>query len=287
MRINHRRSRRSQPTPRSSSRDGRRTTWRPSLLLWRHRHLVVAVCLGTAVLVALSILRPGPAQGRQVLVAARPISAGTLIAEQDVTTSRLPTSALPQAGLTSQEQVIGTRAAIALEPGTVLTTSMTSGNMTQQLGADERLVQVPVDVGAELARPGARVDVIIGAAFKPIVDAITKVIMTIIGQLIGQPNFDSLGAFSLYQNGSYTFHLATAQELAANPDGFVMPGTIVTTVINFFLIAVAVYFAIVLPMNKVKERLAKQKAEEEAKEVTDVELLTEIRDLLSANAAKQ
>ena len=31
------------------------------------------------------------------------------------------------------------------------------------------------------------VAVIIGAAFKPIVDAITKVIMTIIGQLIGQP----------------------------------------------------------------------------------------------------
>ena len=87
--------------------------------------------------------------------------------------------------------------------------------------------------------------------------------------------------FFLYQDGSYTFHLATAKELAANPDGFVMPGTIVTTIINFFLIAVAVYFAIVLPMNKVKERMAKQKAEEEANEVTDVELLTEIRDLLA------
>ena len=125
------------------------------------------------------------------------------------------------------------------------------------------------------------VAVIIGAAFKPIVDSITKVIMTIIGQLIGQPNFDSLGAFSLYQDGKYTFHLATAKELAANPDGFVMPGEIVTTIINFILIAIAVYFAIVMPMNKVKERLAKQKAEEEANEVTDVELLTEIRDLLA------
>ena len=125
------------------------------------------------------------------------------------------------------------------------------------------------------------------ALFKPIVDAITQVIMTIIGQLIGQPNFDSLGAFSLYENGSYTFHLATAEELIKNADGYVMPGTIITKVVNFFLIAVAVYFAIVLPMNKVKERLAKQKAEEEAKEVTDVELLTEIRDLLSANSAKQ
>ena len=127
------------------------------------------------------------------------------------------------------------------------------------------------------------VAVIIGGAFKPIVDAITQVIMTI----IGQPNFDSLGAFSLYENGSYTFHLATAEELIKNADGYVMPGTIITKVVNFFLIAVAVYFAIVLPMNKVKERLAKQKAEEEANEVTDVELLTEIRDLLSANAARR
>ena len=125
------------------------------------------------------------------------------------------------------------------------------------------------------------VAVIIGGAFKPIVDSITKVIMTIIGQLIGQPNFDSLGAFSLYQDGKYTFHLATAKELAANPDGFVMPGEIVTTIINFILIAIAVYFAIVMPMNKVKERLAKQKAADEANEVTDVELLTEIRDLLA------
>ena len=126
------------------------------------------------------------------------------------------------------------------------------------------------------------VAVIIGGAFKPIVDSITKVIMTILGQLIGQPNFDSLGAFSLYQDGSYTFHLATAKELAANPDGFVMPGTIVTTIINFLLMAIAVYFAIVMPMNKVKERMAKQKAAEEAAEVSDVELLTEIRDLLAA-----
>jgi len=80
---------------------------------------------------------------------------------------------------------------------------------------------------------------------------------------------------------SFETALATAQELAANPDGFVMPGTIVTTIINFLLIAIAVYFAIVMPVNKVKERMAKQKAEDEAKEVTDVELLTEIRDLLA------
>ena len=115
------------------------------------------------------------------------------------------------------------------------------------------------------------VAVIIGAAFSPIVDAITKVIMTILGQIIGQPSFDSVGQFKL---------ITSATE-------FVQPGKIITAVVNFLLVAAAVYFAIVLPMNKLKERLAREKAEEEAKEVTDVELLTEIRDLLSANSAKQ
>ena len=109
------------------------------------------------------------------------------------------------------------------------------------------------------------VAVIIGAAFKPIVDAITKVIMTIIGQLIGQPNFDSVGQF----------------KITASATEYVQPGTIVTALVNFLLVAAAVYFAIVLPTNKLKERLAKQKAADEANEVTDVELLTEIRDLLA------
>ena len=144
-------------------RPGRASGWagsRPSLLLWRHRHLVVALCLGTAVLVALSVLRPGPERGQQVLVASRAISAGAILTEQDVAISTLPAGVLPQSPLTSTGQAVGSRAAISLEKGTVLTASMTSGSLAQQLGDDERLVQVPIDVGAELARPGARVDVI-------------------------------------------------------------------------------------------------------------------------------
>ena len=145
------------------ARPGRLAGWaggRPSLLLWRHRHLVVALCLGTAVLVALSVLRPGPEHGQQVLVASRSISAGVILTEQDVAISTLPAGALPQSPLTSTDQAVGSRAAISLEKGTVLTASMTSGGLAQQLGDDERLVQVPIDVGAELAHPGARVDVI-------------------------------------------------------------------------------------------------------------------------------
>lgn len=109
------------------------------------------------------------------------------------------------------------------------------------------------------------VAVIIGAAFKPIIDSITTVILDMIGQLFGAPSFDSLGQFKL------------------NPDAveYIQPGTILTTGINFLLVAAAVYFVIVMPMNKFKERAKKAEAEAPA-EPTDVELLTEIRDLLSA-----
>ena len=109
------------------------------------------------------------------------------------------------------------------------------------------------------------VAVIIGAAFKPIVDAITKVILDIIGQIVGQPNFDSVGQFKIFESSSE----------------YIQPGTILTAVVNFFLVAVAVYFCIVMPMNKLKERMAKAEAEKPA-EPTDVELLSEIRDLLAA-----
>ncbi|OLO68019.1 SAF domain-containing protein [Actinomyces oris] len=121
---------------------------------------MVALCLGTAVLVALSVLRPGPQRGQQVLVASRAISAGAILTDQDVSVSTLPAGTLPQSPLTSTEQAVGNRAAISLEKGTVLTASMTSGSLAQQLGDDERLVQVAIDVGAELAHPGARVDII-------------------------------------------------------------------------------------------------------------------------------
>ncbi|MBE6476438.1 MAG: large conductance mechanosensitive channel protein MscL [Actinomyces succiniciruminis] len=104
------------------------------------------------------------------------------------------------------------------------------------------------------------VAVIIGGAFAPIVESITKVIMGIIGALLKQPDFDSVLQFSI--NGS-------------NP---IQPGTIITALVNFLLVAAAVYFCVVAPMNKLTARLKKE--EEEAAEPTDVELLTEIRDLL-------
>lgn len=111
------------------------------------------------------------------------------------------------------------------------------------------------------------VGVIIGGAFTPIVTAVTNLILGIIGALFGAPNFDSLGQFSL--NGS-------------DP---IQPGAILTTLVNFLIIAVALYFFIVVPMNKLAEARKKEDVEPEAP-ADDVRMLTEIRDILAANAGR-
>lgn len=114
---------------------------------------MIALCLGAAAALALGVLRPGPQPGREVVVVARTIGAGSVITADDLTTRALPPDALPAAGLAGPE-VVGSRAAIGLEEGTVLTVSMTSAALAAGLEADERLVQVPVEVGAQLAEPG-------------------------------------------------------------------------------------------------------------------------------------
>ena len=54
---------------------------------------------------------------------------------------------------------------------------------------------------------------------------------------------------------------------------------VITAAINFVLVALVVYFVIVLPMNMIKAR--RERGEEPGPAgPTDVELLTEIRDLL-------
>ena len=102
------------------------------------------------------------------------------------------------------------------------------------------------------------VGVIIGGAFSPIVSSLTdNVIMPLIAAIFGKPSFDKVGLF----------HIGTTP---------IMPGTVLTAVVNFLLIAAALYFCIVLPMNTLRKK-------EEVVQAPDAsgELLTEIRDLLS------
>ncbi len=110
------------------------------------------------------------------------------------------------------------------------------------------------------------VGVVIGAAFGAVVSAIVdKFINPLIAGLIGKPNFDKV----------LEFHLGSAT---------VQPGAIITALVNFLLVALAIYCCIIVPMNKViKAREAKKKTEEEDEKPEvdpQVELLTEIRDLL-------
>ena len=106
------------------------------------------------------------------------------------------------------------------------------------------------------------VGVIIGAAFKNIVDALVDgIINPLIAAVIGKPDFSD--AFILTLNGTN-----------------VKFGILITAVINFLLMAFAIYLCIVVPMNKLAAlRTAKEKAEKDAapKISDEVQLLTEIR----------
>jgi large conductance mechanosensitive channel len=107
------------------------------------------------------------------------------------------------------------------------------------------------------------VAVVIGAAFGAVVDALVKsVLMPLISLLVGQPNFDDFLAF-----------------------GDVRFGVLLTAVVNFLLVAAAIYFVIVVPMNHMIERRNRrlginQDVKEEAAEDPQIALLTEIRDAL-------
>ncbi|MDO4791518.1 MAG: large conductance mechanosensitive channel protein MscL [Buchananella hordeovulneris] len=108
------------------------------------------------------------------------------------------------------------------------------------------------------------VGVIIGAAFNGIVAALNeKFLSPLIAGLFGQPNFDSLGQFMIR-------------------DAVVQPGAILTAVINFLIVAAALYFFVVVPLNKLAE--AREKGAEEAPaapvKTDEAVLLEEIRDLL-------
>ena len=107
------------------------------------------------------------------------------------------------------------------------------------------------------------VGVIIGAAFKNIVDALVDgIINPLIAAVIGKPDFSD--AFILTLNGTD-----------------VKFGVLITAVINFLLMAFTIYFCIVVPMNALNAR--RKKAKDDApKEISDeVKLLTEIRDALA------
>jgi large conductance mechanosensitive channel len=106
--------------------------------------------------------------------------------------------------------------------------------------------------------------VIIGTAFGAVINALVKnVLMPFIAGLVGSPNFDDFAVWNF--NGN-----------------LVQFGVLLTAVVNFLLIAAAVYFVIIVPMNHIIERRNRLLGITPAEEAVDpqIALLTEIRDSL-------
>lgn len=116
------------------------------------------------------------------------------------------------------------------------------------------------------------VAVVIGAAFGAIV---TQFVESIINPLI---------ALFFAADSLDTALIITVPTLGGGTSKFAI-GALIAAIINFLAVAAVVYFVLVNPMNKLKERAAAKAGvvEEEEPLPTEQELLVQIRDLLGNN----
>lgn len=109
------------------------------------------------------------------------------------------------------------------------------------------------------------VAVVIGAAFGSIVTAFTDSIIEPLVNAVTPADSPGLGV----------------NVIPGKESTYIDVAAVITAAINFLIVAAVVYFVIVLPLAKLQER-RKRGEEPGPAEPTDVELLTEIRDLLQA-----
>lgn len=109
------------------------------------------------------------------------------------------------------------------------------------------------------------VAVVIGTAFAAVVDTVVGSIITPLLNALGGAEASGLGF----------------EVISGNPETYMDFAAIINALIVFLLTAAVVYFVIVVPMNKVNERMGIGAEEEEEAPGDDVVLLTEIRDLLA------
>ncbi|WNB85541.1 large conductance mechanosensitive channel protein MscL [Cellulomonas sp. ATA003] len=108
------------------------------------------------------------------------------------------------------------------------------------------------------------VAVVIGAAFATVISALVDgFINPLVAAVFGTVDLDSALVFEVN-------------------DAVFSIGMVIGAVINFLLVAAAVYFAIVLPMNRLAERRKAGVEPEPQAPAEDILLLQEIRDLLAA-----
>ena len=106
----------------------------------------------------------------------------------------------------------------------------------------------------------AAVGLVMALAFKPVIDAVVNnVLLQFIAGIFGEPSFDTFLSFEI-------------------GDATVLPGTIITTGLSFFFVALAMFFVV-----KAYAQMQRKEDEPEAPVgPTEVELLQQIRDQLAA-----
>jgi large conductance mechanosensitive channel len=130
--------------------------------------------------------------------------------------------------------------------------------------------------------------VIIGAAFTAIVTAFTKGIVEPILALAGGGPAPKFTIPIMEKVVEVTEKNAAGQDVTRMVNKLIELdlGIIIGAVISFLITAAVVFFVIIKPMNKLIElTAAQQPAEPPAAEPADVQLLTEIRDLLKSRQA--
>lgn len=112
------------------------------------------------------------------------------------------------------------------------------------------------------------VAVVIGTAFTALVDGIVEGLLNpLVALVAGRTDLNEVGAFTV------------------NTTEF-QPGLALDAALTFLLVAVAVYFFIMLPLNRVTAARAREEAAAETPALSaDVVLLQEIRDLLARDGA--
>jgi large conductance mechanosensitive channel len=110
------------------------------------------------------------------------------------------------------------------------------------------------------------VAVVVGAAFGAVVKAFSDFIIAPVLAALGGADTAGLG-----------FYINSGNEAT-----FVDIGAVIAVIIQFLITMAVVYYVFVVPMNKMRERSARNaEAEPEPEIAADIALLTEIRDLLA------
>ena len=111
------------------------------------------------------------------------------------------------------------------------------------------------------------VAVVVGAAFGAVVTSLVEnLVNPLIAAIGGQPDLSGVATFTI---NSANFSI----------------GAILGAAVNFLIVAAAVYFLIVMPVNRLMVMRQRGQVAEVAATPEDIALLQEIRDLLKERAA--